>query len=401
MLKLEGLKGMLTEAKTREGILAKELETEKQLQKNEAAEHKDFKEGVNSWIGRLEDICFFWGVGPFVNGIGGKQVGNRVWVHGRLDPGARRRERPDWARPVGATARGGCRRGADVVAARPRRGEAVVMRAVLGRWDGASRRTRRGWGAEKARARTGGCGCVRGGGGEQHRAQTAVDGERARAGEGRSCRCGERGSVARGLARGRRGAADEWRGHLQGRQRRANGAGAAGSGGAASRAWAVTRAGHVRARGGGGLAAGGERAWQRTGNDAAAGAAWARLHASAGVRGQKNSRERGGVEQGRSERTAEDGGRVVACACIRGRGERRGRGSHRRSWGQGQRGSVRKTGTTALTEMGRRSGKVAVVGDGPGRHRASASGGDDGIGLLPIQIQTRGRGEEWFEGEVG
>ena len=56
-LKLEGLEGMLTEAKAREGTLAKELETEKQLQKNEAAEHKDFKEGVNRWIGRLEDVA--------------------------------------------------------------------------------------------------------------------------------------------------------------------------------------------------------------------------------------------------------------------------------------------------------------------------------------------------------
>nr|XP_045087625.1 acidic leucine-rich nuclear phosphoprotein 32-related protein-like [Aegilops tauschii subsp. strangulata] len=45
-LKLDGLEGMLTEANAREGALAKELETEKQLQKNEAAEHKDFKEGI-------------------------------------------------------------------------------------------------------------------------------------------------------------------------------------------------------------------------------------------------------------------------------------------------------------------------------------------------------------------
>ena len=56
-LKLEGLEGILSEAKTREGTLAKELETEKQLQKNEAAEHKDFKEGVNRWIGHLEDVA--------------------------------------------------------------------------------------------------------------------------------------------------------------------------------------------------------------------------------------------------------------------------------------------------------------------------------------------------------
>ena len=56
-LKLEGLEGMLTEAKAREGALAKELETEKQLQKNEAVKHKDFKEGVNHRIGRLEDVA--------------------------------------------------------------------------------------------------------------------------------------------------------------------------------------------------------------------------------------------------------------------------------------------------------------------------------------------------------
>ena len=53
---------------------------------------------------------------------GVKRVGYRVWVHGRLDPGTRGRERPDWARPVSATVRGGCRRGAGVAAARPRRG---------------------------------------------------------------------------------------------------------------------------------------------------------------------------------------------------------------------------------------------------------------------------------------
>ena len=56
-LKLEDLEGMLTEAEAREGTLAKELETEKQLRKDEAAEHKDFKEGVNRWIGHLEDVA--------------------------------------------------------------------------------------------------------------------------------------------------------------------------------------------------------------------------------------------------------------------------------------------------------------------------------------------------------
>nr|XP_020152785.1 uncharacterized protein LOC109738102 [Aegilops tauschii subsp. strangulata] len=41
-LKLEGLEGMLSEAQAREGTLAKDLEAEKQLRKNETANHKDF-----------------------------------------------------------------------------------------------------------------------------------------------------------------------------------------------------------------------------------------------------------------------------------------------------------------------------------------------------------------------
>nr|XP_020182875.1 translation initiation factor IF-2-like [Aegilops tauschii subsp. strangulata] len=41
-LKLEALEEMLSEAKAREGTLAKELETERQLRKDEAAIHKDF-----------------------------------------------------------------------------------------------------------------------------------------------------------------------------------------------------------------------------------------------------------------------------------------------------------------------------------------------------------------------
>ena len=48
---------MLSEAKAREGTLAKELETEKQLWKDEAANHKDFVEGENRWIGRLVDVA--------------------------------------------------------------------------------------------------------------------------------------------------------------------------------------------------------------------------------------------------------------------------------------------------------------------------------------------------------
>ena len=38
---------MLSEAKAREETLAKDLEAEKQLWKNEAANHKDFVEGEN------------------------------------------------------------------------------------------------------------------------------------------------------------------------------------------------------------------------------------------------------------------------------------------------------------------------------------------------------------------
>ena len=41
-LKLEGLEGMLSEAQAREGSLAKDLEAEKQLRKNETTNHKDF-----------------------------------------------------------------------------------------------------------------------------------------------------------------------------------------------------------------------------------------------------------------------------------------------------------------------------------------------------------------------
>ena len=55
--KPEGLEGALSEAKAREETLAKDLEAEKQLRKNEAANHKDFVEGENRWISRLEDVA--------------------------------------------------------------------------------------------------------------------------------------------------------------------------------------------------------------------------------------------------------------------------------------------------------------------------------------------------------
>ena len=56
-LKLEGLEEMLSEAKAREETLAKDLEAEKLQRKNEAANHKDFVEGENRWISRLEDVA--------------------------------------------------------------------------------------------------------------------------------------------------------------------------------------------------------------------------------------------------------------------------------------------------------------------------------------------------------
>ena len=48
---------MLSEAKTREGILTKELETEKQLLKNETTNLKDYKAGEKRWLGRLATVA--------------------------------------------------------------------------------------------------------------------------------------------------------------------------------------------------------------------------------------------------------------------------------------------------------------------------------------------------------
>ena len=48
---------MLSESKAREETLAKDLEAEKLQWKNEAASHKDFVEGENRWISRLEDVA--------------------------------------------------------------------------------------------------------------------------------------------------------------------------------------------------------------------------------------------------------------------------------------------------------------------------------------------------------
>ena len=56
-LKLGELKETLSEARTREGILTKELETEKQLLMNETADLKDYKAGEKRWLGRLANVA--------------------------------------------------------------------------------------------------------------------------------------------------------------------------------------------------------------------------------------------------------------------------------------------------------------------------------------------------------
>ena len=54
---MESLEGTLSEANAREETLAKDLEADKQLRKNEAANHKDFVEGENRWISRLKGVA--------------------------------------------------------------------------------------------------------------------------------------------------------------------------------------------------------------------------------------------------------------------------------------------------------------------------------------------------------
>ena len=56
-LKLEGLEKMLSEARAREGTLTKNLETEKQLRKNEALNFKEHVEGENRWLDRLATVA--------------------------------------------------------------------------------------------------------------------------------------------------------------------------------------------------------------------------------------------------------------------------------------------------------------------------------------------------------
>ena len=56
-LKLEGLEGTLSEVRAREETLTKNLEKERQLRKNETANHEDFVKGENLWISRLADVA--------------------------------------------------------------------------------------------------------------------------------------------------------------------------------------------------------------------------------------------------------------------------------------------------------------------------------------------------------
>lgn len=55
-LKLEGLEGMLSEVKTREETLTNNLEKERQLRRNDAANHEDYVKGKNLQISRLADV---------------------------------------------------------------------------------------------------------------------------------------------------------------------------------------------------------------------------------------------------------------------------------------------------------------------------------------------------------
>ena len=55
--KLEGLEKTLTEATAWEGALTKSLAEERQLWKNDAANHADFMKGEDLWISRLADVA--------------------------------------------------------------------------------------------------------------------------------------------------------------------------------------------------------------------------------------------------------------------------------------------------------------------------------------------------------
>nr|XP_045083538.1 plectin-like [Aegilops tauschii subsp. strangulata] len=56
-LKLDGLEGILSEAGAREETLNKVLEDEKQLWRNDVAEHEEYTKGVHLWINCLVDVA--------------------------------------------------------------------------------------------------------------------------------------------------------------------------------------------------------------------------------------------------------------------------------------------------------------------------------------------------------
>ena len=56
-LKLDGLEGKLSEAGAREETLNKALEDEKQLRRDDVAEHKEYAKSVNLWMSRLVDVA--------------------------------------------------------------------------------------------------------------------------------------------------------------------------------------------------------------------------------------------------------------------------------------------------------------------------------------------------------
>ena len=56
-LKLDGLEGTLSEVRAREETLTKSLEKERQLRRNDAANHEDFVKGENLWINCLTDVA--------------------------------------------------------------------------------------------------------------------------------------------------------------------------------------------------------------------------------------------------------------------------------------------------------------------------------------------------------
>ena len=56
-LKLEGLEGTLSEVRAWEETLTKDLEEEKRLRRDGAAEYEEYAKGVNLWIGRRIDVA--------------------------------------------------------------------------------------------------------------------------------------------------------------------------------------------------------------------------------------------------------------------------------------------------------------------------------------------------------